>query len=218
MRTVLQELRLSTREQQILQAATEGLTDQAIAHHLGISLGTVGSYWTRIRGKIGPFNRAQHVAHYTQARTDRAIEQLRTENFRLIEEVHALSQNQHQTESALEAYKVLVDGAEDAMIVVDRRGVIRAANEAAEALLGYDGDELLEKSLADLVPVRFHGFHRENRELFMSHPEKRVMATAGATVATRKDGSEVAIIAKISGSQSSSEALAVCIMRELNAD
>ena len=45
--------RLSERENQMLQMAARGLTDQGIAHELGISVGTVGTYWGRVREKMG---------------------------------------------------------------------------------------------------------------------------------------------------------------------
>lgn len=54
--------RLSERERSILDLAIEGLKDRAIADKLGISKGTVGTYWTRIRRKVGPVTRAQIAA------------------------------------------------------------------------------------------------------------------------------------------------------------
>ena len=41
----------------MLLLAAQGLTDQGIAHRLEISLATVGTYWGRIRIKIGPLSR-----------------------------------------------------------------------------------------------------------------------------------------------------------------
>jgi DNA-binding CsgD family transcriptional regulator len=58
-----QELsRLSGRERSILDLAIKGFKDRAIADQLGISTGTVGTYWTRIRRKMGPVTRAQIAA------------------------------------------------------------------------------------------------------------------------------------------------------------
>ena len=45
---------LSPRELQLIEYATQGLTDTAIALKLGISEATVGTYWGRVRIKIGP--------------------------------------------------------------------------------------------------------------------------------------------------------------------
>jgi len=50
------------RERNILDLAIKGFKDRAIADQLGISTGTVGTYWTRIRRKVGPVTRAQLAA------------------------------------------------------------------------------------------------------------------------------------------------------------
>src|SRR5579862_4728500 len=53
---------LSPREAAIIRMASEGHTDSSIAHLLEISEGTVGTYWGRIRTKMGPYSRPELVA------------------------------------------------------------------------------------------------------------------------------------------------------------
>jgi DNA-binding CsgD family transcriptional regulator len=53
---------LSARERQIVELAASGHTDAGIAHKLSISPPTVGTYWNRIRAKIGPYSRTEIVA------------------------------------------------------------------------------------------------------------------------------------------------------------
>lgn len=55
---------LSKRELQVLELAGEGLTDRAIAERLGISQGTVLTYWVRIRSKMGQAPRTELVARH----------------------------------------------------------------------------------------------------------------------------------------------------------
>ncbi|MFD3589801.1 response regulator transcription factor [Streptomyces sp. NPDC058683] len=52
---------LTSRERQVLALLSEGATDWAIAHKLGISRHTVDTYLRRIRGKTGTANRTQLV-------------------------------------------------------------------------------------------------------------------------------------------------------------
>lgn len=53
---------LSERERAVLNLAVKGFKDRAISEKLGISKGTVGTYWTRIRRKVGPVTRAEIAA------------------------------------------------------------------------------------------------------------------------------------------------------------
>jgi DNA-binding CsgD family transcriptional regulator len=53
---------LSERERAVLDLAVKGLKDRAISDKLGIAKGTVGTYWNRIRRKLGPMTRAEIAA------------------------------------------------------------------------------------------------------------------------------------------------------------
>ena len=53
---------LSPRESQIVDLAIQGLTNEAIAISLEISVGTVNTYWLRIRLKVGGVGRTDTVA------------------------------------------------------------------------------------------------------------------------------------------------------------
>jgi DNA-binding CsgD family transcriptional regulator len=53
---------LSERERAVLDLAVRGYKDRAISDKLGIAKGTVGTYWNRIRRKVGPMTRAEIAA------------------------------------------------------------------------------------------------------------------------------------------------------------
>jgi DNA-binding CsgD family transcriptional regulator len=53
---------LSERERAVLKLAVNGYKDKAISEKLGIAKGTVGTYWNRIRRKLGPLTRAEIAA------------------------------------------------------------------------------------------------------------------------------------------------------------
>lgn len=59
-----EERLLSDRERTVLLLASEGLTDKEIARNLGLSRRTIGTYWERMRVKLGPFPRTQLVAKF----------------------------------------------------------------------------------------------------------------------------------------------------------
>ncbi len=61
---------LSARELSVLLYAVKGFTDDMISNELNIEVGTVNSYWVRIRGKLGNFSRTELVARFVQTNAD----------------------------------------------------------------------------------------------------------------------------------------------------
>ena len=107
-------VQLSPREQQLIKYAAEGLTDTAIAHKLGISEATVGTYWGRVRIKLGPYSRTELVAIMMRAEREAAVEELRRENQHLVQELQAVG----NSGSAL-FYRELLENAPDAPALTD---------------------------------------------------------------------------------------------------
>ena len=64
---------LSPRESEIVELAIEGLTNEGIANQLGLSVGTVNTYWLRIRLKVGGVGRTDSVAKVITERAEKAI-------------------------------------------------------------------------------------------------------------------------------------------------
>ena len=65
------KIELSDRELAVITLASQGHTDDMIAHELGIERGTVNSYWVRIRGKLGHLSRTELVARFVEANAER---------------------------------------------------------------------------------------------------------------------------------------------------
>ena len=65
---------LSPREAEIVELAIEGLTNEGIAHRLSLSVGTVNTYWLRIRLKVGGIgNATDTVARVIKERAEKAL-------------------------------------------------------------------------------------------------------------------------------------------------
>lgn len=54
----------------MLLLAAEGLTDKEIARHLNLSRRTIGTYWERLRLKLGPYSRTQLVARFLRVEAE----------------------------------------------------------------------------------------------------------------------------------------------------
>jgi PAS domain S-box-containing protein len=94
---------------------------------------------------------------------------------------------------AEEKFRLVVQAAPAAMIMVDRRGTIQLVNELTEQLLGYTRDELLGQSVDRLVPARFGEAHPGFRAAFFADSRQRPMGEGRDLYALRKDGTEVAV-------------------------
>jgi DNA-binding CsgD family transcriptional regulator len=70
---------LSPREKQIVQLTVDGFTNDGIAHELGLSIGTVNTYWLRIRLKVGGTGRTETIARIIKERSDRALRESNVE-------------------------------------------------------------------------------------------------------------------------------------------
>src|SRR5450755_1501397 len=64
---------LSHREEEIVELCVEGLTNDAIAQRLGLSVGTVNTYWLRIKLKVGGLGRTDTVVRVIKERAERAL-------------------------------------------------------------------------------------------------------------------------------------------------
>jgi PAS domain S-box-containing protein len=202
---------LSKRELEVMRLAARGLTDQAIANRLGIGVATVGTYWNRIRSKMGSHSRTELVAQYLKVEAHGAISRLREENSQLHEELARKAQAQ----ISLELFHTLLETAPDAILVVDGEGFIKLANEQAAALFGYTKREMTGLHVRTFVPKRHHGRHNILRQQFMAHPEKRAMGDHNATSAVKRDGTEFPIAATLSAFKAGTEMLVTCIIRPI---
>jgi DNA-binding CsgD family transcriptional regulator len=70
---------LSPREEEIVELSVQGLTNDAIADKLGLSVGTVNTYWLRIRLKVGGAGRTDTVAKVITERAESALREANVE-------------------------------------------------------------------------------------------------------------------------------------------
>jgi len=206
-----QPLQLSPREHQLVQFASEGLTDTAIAHRLGISEATVGTYWGRVRIKIGPFNRTELVSIYLRAHQEQALEALREENAQLLARLKEAASS-GESESGL--FEDLMDNAPDAIILVSEAGILNRANRSAHELFGYSPGEMRGLSLVSLIPERLRTVHQEHRAAYVSDPRKRSMGEHLETPALRRDGTEILVRAALSAMNTPSGLIVTCVVRQ----
>jgi two-component system sensor kinase FixL len=91
---------------------------------------------------------------------------------------------------AEEKFRLVIDAAPNAMIMVDSAGVISFANAPAATVFAYSLSELIGRHIETLIPERFRDRHLGYRKGFLSEPSIRAMGAGRDLFGRRKDGSE----------------------------
>lgn len=78
----------------------------------------------------------------------------------------------------------------DAVVAVNRQGVIIQVNSQTEAMFSYTRGELIGQSIEILVPEQQRGDHHRHRDEYHARPKIRRMGSGLDLYARRRDGSE----------------------------
>jgi PAS domain S-box-containing protein len=103
----------------------------------------------------------------------------------------------------------------DAVLAVDTRGQVRAANALAGELFGYDPAELTGLTLEALLPERFRMVHAAYRESYGQAPRHRRMGTGLDLWGRRKDGSEFPVDVSLAPLPQAGGDLVVAAVRDM---
>jgi PAS domain S-box-containing protein len=105
-----------------------------------------------------------------------------------------LADSEHRMgEQADERFRLAVEAAPNATVMVDREGHILLLNAQVEKVFGYSRAELLGSSIEALIPERFRTSHSSHREDYFRAPSARAIGAGRDLHGRRKDGSEVPV-------------------------
>ena len=102
-----------------------GMTNEAIAHHLGLSVGTINTYWLRIRLKVGGFARTDTVAKVIKEQAERALRDANVERNDLTELVAARERGLLEHRAALALLHLAMDQIKSTVWATDRKLSLR---------------------------------------------------------------------------------------------
>jgi PAS domain S-box-containing protein len=87
----------------------------------------------------------------------------------------------------------LVEESRDAIIFVDKDGLIRLWNAGAEVMFGYRAAEMEGRSLDRIIPEALRARHNEGFRRVMATGESRYAADLLAVPGLKKDGSRISL-------------------------
>lgn len=86
-------------------------------------------------------------------------------------------------------HHTLLNTLSDALITIDRQGIIKTFNQAAESVFGYHAHELIGQKINMLMPQPHSSEHDKYMDRYINTGQKRIIGTDREVMAQRKDGS-----------------------------
>jgi len=91
-------------------------------------------------------------------------------------------------------FDALMDAAVDAIVLIDRNGVIERFSTAAEAMFGYEEDEVLGKNVKMLMPQPHRGRHDDYIRTYRETGRAGIIGHGREETALRKNGETFPIL------------------------
>jgi len=113
-------------------------------------------------------------------------------------------------------FRSLFEAAPDAMIVVDRQGVIVLTNAHAERLFGYEEGALVGLQVEALLPLSLQQAHVAHRARYVAHPRERAMGAGYELTGIRADGRSFPVEIGLSPVAASRETLYAASIRDIS--
>src|SRR6185295_821485 len=107
----------------------------------------------------------------------------------------------------------ILEALPDAVIVVDRDGIMRFVNAQAELIFGYPRQTLLGESVDLLLPDERRLPHAEHRRSFFLEPRSRPMGSGSPLQGKRQDGTLITVDINLSPVVSLHGVYAVAVIR-----
>jgi PAS domain S-box-containing protein len=109
----------------------------------------------------------------------------------------------------------LLDAMPDAVVLVDRQGVIRLANTEACHMFGYSREELVGSGIDRLVPQEHRPQHGRLRQSYTHAPVPRAMGAGLGTSGVRKDGTVIPLDIKLTPFRSADGECVLAVARDI---
>jgi diguanylate cyclase (GGDEF)-like protein/PAS domain S-box-containing protein len=114
-------------------------------------------------------------------------------------------------------YASIFNNAIQAIILIDRHGIIRDVNPACEEIFGYSQEQLLDQNVSLLMDPPYRDEHDGYIESFLATGEARVIGTGRELLGRHRDGSPIPIELAVSQVVVGEETLFVGMVNDISA-
>ena len=118
--------------------------------------------------------------------------------------------------SKIDIFQEIVEGARDAIIVVDNDGKVLYWNPACQRVFGYTGKEITGKTLELIIPERYRDEYRLTLKNFGEKQEHHSLGHVFESEAVKKDGTEFPVEVSISTIVLKNQWHVVCVARDIS--
>lgn len=125
--------------------------------------------------------------------------------------------HQHDSEAALRL-QAIIKTATDGIIIIDERGIMELANEAAARLFGYTEEELLGQNINMLMPNPHRDAHDTYIQNYMRTGVRKIIGIGREVMGLRKDQSTFPVRLSISEVQLAERIIFTGILHDLSAE
>jgi PAS domain S-box-containing protein len=119
-------------------------------------------------------------------------------------------------DQAEQRFRVAVEAAPSAMLLVDAEGRILLVNVEAERVFGYQRDELVGQGIELLLPEALRAPHHDHRQRYHAEPAVRPMGARRELAARRKDGATMPVEIGLSPIESAEGALVLASVTDIS--
>ncbi len=109
----------------------------------------------------------------------------------------------------------IVDNIVDGLIIINKEGVIKSFNPAAESIFGFPASEVIGDNITKLMPQPYRKNHQLHVNNFRSQKSK-VMGSSRELNGLRKDGSQIPIEVTLTQMDINDEAIFIGLVRDLS--
>lgn len=113
-------------------------------------------------------------------------------------------------------FRAVVEAAHDAIVAIDRSGLIRSVNRATERIFGYRAVDLLGHNVSMLMPEPDAGEHDRYLANYLGTGEKKIIGIGREVVGRRKDGAIFPMYLAVGEAEVAGEKIFVGIIRDIS--
>ncbi|RMH03518.1 MAG: response regulator [Nitrospirae bacterium] len=125
------------------------------------------------------------------------------------------SRAEEQQRTSERQIRAVMESAADGIITVDEEGIVRAFNQAAAAIFGYQADEIIGRNVSRLMPMPHAQHHDGYIARYLQSQEPHIIGMRREVEGQRKDGSIFPLDIHVSEVDLDPQRLFTAVVRDL---